>query len=89
MVGGRTSVVFGETLWRHLCLSGCRNETLWKRSHNSARPVTHSFGDPPCRGSEKTTLTRSPSVTECSLIKKFYPFDLGQGRNVLQKLSSH
>jgi len=86
MVGGRASAVFGETLWRHLCLSNCRNETSWKRPRGSARPVTHPFEDPPFRGTDKTTLVGSPPETKCPLIKKFYPLDLGQGRNVWKKL---
>jgi hypothetical protein len=64
MTGEQASVVFGETLWRHLCLSHCRNETTWKRSRTSASPVTHPSKDPPCRGAEKTTLVGSPPVTE-------------------------
>ena len=71
MTGGRTSAVFGETLWRHLYLSHCRNETPWKRSCTSASPVTHSSKDPPCRGAEKTTLAGSPPVTAY----KRHPFE--------------
>ena len=64
MAGGRASVVLGETLWRHLCLTNCRDETIWKRSRNAASPVTHSSEDPPFRGAEKTTLVGSPPVCE-------------------------
>jgi hypothetical protein len=63
MTGGRASVVFGATLWRHLYLSNCRNELPWQESRRSAHPVTHSSEDPPCRGAEKTTLAGSPPVT--------------------------
>lgn len=64
MTGGRASVVFGETLGRHLYLSNCGNETPWKRSHSSVSPITHSSEDPPFRGAEKTTLVGSPPATE-------------------------
>jgi hypothetical protein len=60
--GGWASAGFGETLWRHLFLSNCRNEPFWKRSRSSVSTVIHSSEDPPCRGSEKTTLTRPPPV---------------------------
>ena len=66
MKGGLASAGFGETLWRHLYLSNCRNELPWKQSCSSVSPVTHSSGDPPCRGPEKTTRVGSPPVTECS-----------------------
>ena len=36
--GERASVVFGETLRRHLFASNCRNETPRKRSRNSLKP---------------------------------------------------
>jgi len=62
VTGERASAVFGETLWRHLCLSHSRNETPWKRSCTSASPVAHSSKDPPCRGTEKTTLAGSPPM---------------------------
>jgi hypothetical protein len=64
MTGGRASAVFGETLWRRLYLSKCSNELSRKRSCSSASPVTHSSGDPPYRGPEKTTLVGQPPVTD-------------------------
>jgi hypothetical protein len=61
-------VVFGETLRWHLCLSNCGNELPWKRSRSSASPVSHSSGDPPVQGSEKTTLAGLPPVAgKCSV----------------------
>ena len=62
MTGGPARVVFGETLWRHLCPSRCRNETPWKRSCTFASSVTHSSEDPLCRGSEKSTRAGPPHV---------------------------
>ena len=62
MTGGLASAVFGETLWRHLCLFNCGNELPWKRSRNRASPVTHSSEDPPRRGAEKTTPAGSPPM---------------------------
>jgi len=62
MTGGQASAVFGETLGRHLFLSHCGNEKSCERSHCLASPVIHSFGDPPFRGSKKTTLARPPPL---------------------------
>jgi hypothetical protein len=64
MAGERASVIFGETLWRHLCVSNCKNKYLGSKLATPKSPVAHSSGDPPCRGTEKTTLVRSPPVTE-------------------------
>jgi len=62
MTGERASVVFGETLWRHLFLSHC-GKTFWKHSPIPARPVIHPCKDPPFRGAKKTTRGGSPPVT--------------------------
>ena len=64
MTGRLASAVFGETLWRHLCLSHCVNRTALEVFRKSVSPVTYSSGDPPFRGSEKTALVGSPPVTK-------------------------
>jgi len=65
MTGERASAVFGATLWWHPYLPNCRNELLWRQACSSQEPVTHSSGDPPFRGAEKTTRVGSPPVTRC------------------------
>ena len=70
VTGGRTRVVFGETLWRHLSLSNCENGLPQKRSRSSTIPATHSSGDPPYRGSEKATRVGPPTLNAYRLEKK-------------------
>jgi len=64
VTGDRASGVFGATLRRHHYPCNYPNELEWKRSRSCAGPVTHSSGDPLCRGAEKTTRVRSPLTTE-------------------------
>ena len=64
MIGEWTSVIFGETLRRHLHMSNCKNRHLGRELATSQTPVTHSSRDPPYRGTEKTTLAGSPEGVE-------------------------
>jgi hypothetical protein len=82
VTGERASAVFGATLRRHLHLSNCRNELLWKRSRSSESTVTYSSGDPPCRGAEKTTLVGLPPMTECLHSKHLSPRSRAAGGQV-------
>ena len=64
MTGGRTRVVFGETLWR--ILSGLIPQVKLSLDHScsSMRPSPIPSENPPFRGSERTTRARSPPKIE-------------------------
>jgi len=64
MTGEQASVVFGEILWRHPSGLIPQVELLIDRSCSSMPPIPIPSGDPPCRGSERTTLARSPPKIE-------------------------
>jgi hypothetical protein len=64
MTGGRTRVVFKETLWRYLSGLIPRVELPSDHSHSSMRPIPIPSENSPCRGLQRTTLARSPLETE-------------------------
>ena len=64
MTGGRANAVLEKPCGGAFVRLTIETKHLGSNPRTSAGPVTHSFEDPPCRGSEETTLVGSPPVTE-------------------------
>jgi hypothetical protein len=64
MSDGRIGVVLGETLWRHLPAANSRDRIALTCYLRMPTLVTLPSGDPPFRGSERTTPIRPSPVTK-------------------------